>query len=308
MRVHPREGPARTPRSRASDRVAFLPAVGTIAAVASSPTVPMTPAVVLGVVLLAIYWAWVAFFFARVRPWLMARIGSRLGVRVRESMDILDAGTWATSGRGTTLPKSGLVMAADLAILLVGVVGVAALIFVPAFLLGESGALLPLEARLTGRGAEIRVPGAAEMTATTFRSRACCRSSTGCRSSMPGSSQAGSRTCSTTQPAVPPPITTVSQRRTTSTPTTASGCCLLDVANTGREALRDCYATVDGYSARNGYLRGRSARFDLAAGETSRVPIALEAMRPPPGSHAFRLKLECANERLATANAELRVR
>lgn len=215
----------------------------------------MTPAVVLGVVLLAIYWAWVAFFFARVRPWLMARIGSRLGVRVRESMDVLDAGTWDTSGRGATLPKSGVVMAADLAILLVGVVGVAALIFVPAFLLGESGMLLPLEARLTGRGAELRATGVAEMIAATPVAR------------LP-----------------------------------------LDVANTGREALRDCYATVDGYSARNGYLHGRSARFDLAAGETNRVPIALEAMRPPSGSHAFRLKLECANERLATADAELRVR
>jgi len=107
----------------------------------------MTPAVVLGVVLLAIYWAWIALFFARVRPWLMARLGSRLGVRVRESLNPLDAGTWGASGRGASLPKSGIVMAADLAILLVGVVGVAALLFIPAFLVADSGALLPLEAR-----------------------------------------------------------------------------------------------------------------------------------------------------------------
>ena len=215
----------------------------------------MTPAAVLGVVLLAIYWAWIALFFARVRPWLMARLGSRLDVRVRESLNLLDAGTWDASGRGATLPKSGVVMAADLAILLVGVVGVAALIFIPAILVADSGALLPLEARLAGRGAELRVSGTAEMTSA--------------------------------HPVAPLAV---------------------EVANRGREPLRDCYAMVDGHSAQNGYLHGRSARFDLAVGERIRVPLALEAMRPPQGSHAFRLKIECANERLAVARATLRVR
>jgi len=215
----------------------------------------MTPAAVLGVVLLAIYWAWIALFFARVRPWLMARLGSRLDVRVRESLNLLDAGTWDASGRGATLPKSGVVMAADLAILLVGVVGVAALIFIPAFLVADSGALLPLEARLAGRGAELRVSGTVEMTSA--------------------------------HPVAPLAV---------------------EVANRGREPLRDCYAMVDGHSAQNGYLHGRSARFDLAVGERIRVPLALEAMRPPQGSHAFRLKIECANERLAVARATLRVR
>lgn len=215
----------------------------------------MTPAVVLGVVLLAIYWAWIALFFARVRPWLMARLGSRLDVRVRESLNPLDAGTWGASGRGASLPKSGIVMAADLAILLVGVVGVAALLFIPAFLVADSGALLPLKARLTGRGAELRVSGTAEMTSA--------------------------------HPVAPLPV---------------------EVANSGVEPLRDCYAMVDGYSAQNGYLHGRSARFDLAVGGRIRVPLALEAMRPSAGSYDFRLKLECANERLATAGATLRVR
>lgn len=215
----------------------------------------MTPAVVLGVALLAIYWAWIAFFFARVRPWLSARLGSRLGVRVRESTSPLDAGTWDASGRGVTLKKTGVVLVADLAILLVGVVGVAALLFVPAFVVAESGALLPLESRITGRGAELRAIGAAEMSATEVAARLA-----------------------------------------------------LDVRNTGRERLRDCQAEVDGYTARNGYLHGRSERFDLAVGERRSVAIALEAMRPPPGSHPFRLKLECANERLAVTGAELRIR
>lgn len=215
----------------------------------------MTPAVVLGIALLAIYWAWIALFFHRVRPWLSARIGSALGVRVRESKDVLDAGTWDASGKGATLPKSGLVMAADFAILLVGTVGVAALIFVPAFLVGESGALLPIEARLTGRGATLRAFDAGEMASTERRARIA-----------------------------------------------------LDVHNTGRDALRDCYGLVDGYRASNGYLHGRTERFDLGAGERKALWIELEAMRPPPGTHAFRLKLECANERLAVAEAVLKVR
>lgn len=215
----------------------------------------MTPAVVLGLVLLAIYWAWIAIFFSRVRPWLSAKIGSRLGVRIRESMDVLDAGTWDASGKGATLPKSGAVLVADLVILLVGVVGVAALIFVPAFIVAESGALLPIEASLTGRGAALRVFDDAQMAAPDGRARL-----------------------------------------------------TLDVQGTGREALRDCYGLVDGYSARNGYLHGRTDRFDLAVGERRPVDIVLEAMRPQPGTHRFRLKLECANERLAVTGAVLRVR
>lgn len=215
----------------------------------------MTPAVVLGLALLVIYWAWIALFFARVRPWLSAKLGAALGVRVRESMNPLDAGTWDASGRGASIPKSGAVAILDLAILLVGVVGVAALIFVPAFIVAESGALLPIEAKLTGRGAELHVRDTAEMDASTPRARL-----------------------------------------------------TLDARNTGREALRDCYGMVEGYSARNGYLHGRSDRFDLAVDARSPVAIALEAMRPPPGTHPFRLKLECANERLAVADAVLRVR
>lgn len=215
----------------------------------------MTPAVVLGVVLLAIYWAWIFVFFGRVRPWIMAVIGARLGVRVRESTSVLDAGTWDTSGKGATLPKTGAVLAADLAILFAGTVGVAALLFVPAFIVAESGALLPIEASLTGRGAELRVFDAAEMQAAAGRAELA-----------------------------------------------------LDVRNNGSEPLRDCYGMVDGYSARDGYLRGRTERFDLAVGERRPVRIELEAMRPPTGERGFRLKLECTNERLAVADAVLRVR
>ena len=66
-------------------------------------------------------------------------------------------------------------------------------------------------------------------------------------------------------------------------------------------------AAVDGYKASNGYLHGSSATFALAAGERRRVALALSATRPPPGDHPFRIKLECALERLAVGEAILRV-
>jgi hypothetical protein len=129
----------------------------------------MSPAVVLGLVLLAIYWAWIAVFFARVRPWIMKRVGGRLGVKVEESTDVLDAGTYGVKGRDPSIPKTGAVLLADIVVLLAGVVGVAALIFVPAFIVAESGALLPVEASLTGRGAALRVFDDVAMSASETR-------------------------------------------------------------------------------------------------------------------------------------------
>lgn len=208
------------------------------------------PGVWLGLALLAAYGAWLWAFFSRVRPRAMAALGRRLAVDVRESTDPLDAGTYDIEGGGATLPKSGAVYAADLALLLLGTVGVAALVFVPAFLVAESGALLGLEGRLTGRSVAMSAPASATM---------------------------------------------------------ASGKATLavEVANTGREALRACRATTDGYTARNGYLHGSSAWFDLAPGERRSATVPLDAVRPPAGEHRFRVKVECTNERLAVAEATL---
>src|SRR6185436_20968909 len=144
-------------------------------------------------------------------------------------------------GDHPSLPKTGVVLLADFAILLLGTVGVAALLFVPAFLVADSGALLPIEAKLTGRGAELRVVDAVEMKADVGKASLA-----------------------------------------------------LDVRNTGRDALVGCVGGVDGYTSRNGYLHGATARFDLAAGERRPVMLALEATRPPSGERSFRLKLECA--------------
>lgn len=215
----------------------------------------MSPAVVAGLALLVLYWAWIGLFFARVRPSIMAAVGRRLQVDVEESAGLLDAGTYDVRGDDAPLRKTGVVLLADFVVLMVGTVGVAALLFVPAFIVADSGALLPLESKLTGRAATL-------------------------------ATLAGATTLD------------------------ASGSARLDVdaANGGRAALRDCVAGVDGYTARNGYLHGRSATFALASGERRRVAVELEAMRPVPGDHPLRIKLECANERLAVAQAVVRVR
>lgn len=208
------------------------------------------PGAWLGTGLLAAYGAWLWAFFSRVRPRAMAALGRRLGVEVRESADPLDAGTYDVEDEDAALRKRGAVYAADLALLLLGTVGIAALVFVPAFLVADSGALLGLEGRLTGRGVAMSAPEPAAMTS-------------------------GKATLA------------------------------VEVAHVGREALRACRALTDGYTSRNGYLHGSSAWFDLAPGERRSVTVPLDAVRPPAGEHRFRVKVECANERLAVAEATL---
>ena len=215
----------------------------------------MSPAVVLGIALLVLYWAWIGVFFARVRPWVMERVGRRLRVKVAESAELLDAGTYDVEGDDRPLGKSAAVVTADFVVLLLGTVGAAALLFVPAFVIAERGLLLPLEAAITGRGATLRVVDAGGMAAGTGKARF-----------------------------------------------------VVAAESTGDAALAGCRVGVDGYTARNGYLHGTSATFDLARGAPRTVELELEAMRPLPGEHRFRLELECANERFAVAEATLAVR
>ena len=116
-------------------------------------------ALLFGVFLLVLYWVWIGLFFHRVRPWIMNWIGGGLGVRVAESTDLLDAGTYDVKGARRRIGKSVAVMAADLVVLLAGTVGVAALIFVPTFIAAERGWLLPIEGKLTGRSASLQIVG-----------------------------------------------------------------------------------------------------------------------------------------------------
>lgn len=115
------------------------------------------PAIALGLGLLVAYWIWLWAFFAKVRPRIMDAVGRRLDVKVAESLEFLDAGTYDVEDEDAPVRKRGAVWLADLVVIAIGTVGVAAAVFVPAFLVAESGALLPLEARLTGRGATLSV-------------------------------------------------------------------------------------------------------------------------------------------------------
>ncbi len=116
----------------------------------------LTPGAWLGIALFSGYAIWLWAFFTYVRPRAMRAVARRLGTKVVESLEVEDAGTWSTED-GAPLAKTGAVMAADLALLLAGTVGVAALVFIPAFVVAESGVLLPLESRLTGRAVELRI-------------------------------------------------------------------------------------------------------------------------------------------------------
>ena len=64
----------------------------------------MSLAVVLGIALLVLYWAWIFLFFGRIRPRIMEALGRSLGVRVRESANPLTAGTY--EGRSDRTPHA----------------------------------------------------------------------------------------------------------------------------------------------------------------------------------------------------------
>ena len=214
----------------------------------------MTPGAWLGISIFAGYALWLFAFFTYVRPRAMRAISRRLRTKVVESTDLLDAGTWSTED-DAPLAKTGVVIGADFVLVLLGTVGVAALVFIPAFIVGESGVLLPLESRMTGRGVTLRLHPPNAMPADN-------------------------------------PRATLS----------------VEVDNGGRVDLRKCRALVDGYSARNGYLHGASPWFDVAAGARVAAIVKLEAVRPPPGDHDVRIKVECDNERLAVETVKLAVR
>ena len=214
----------------------------------------LTPGAWLGIALFAGYALWLFAFFTYIRPRAMRAVARRLATNVAESTDFEDAGTWRTDDNAP-LAKTGAVLVVDLALLLIGTVGVAAVTFIPAFIVGESGVLLPLETSMTGRvlTLTIRTPNAM--------------------------AQEDARTA-----------------------------LAIEVDNGGHTDLRGCRALVDGYSARDGYLHGASPWFDLAAGARLAALVRLEATRPPRGDHDVRIKVECANERLAAGNVTLTVR
>jgi hypothetical protein len=79
------------------------------------------------------------------------------------------------------------------------------------------------------------------------------------------------------------------------------------VRSEAREVMRTCQLDIDGYSARNGYLHGASNYFDLEPGATQIVGLNMEVMRRVPGTHTFRVHLECGHRVKDGTRASLQV-
>lgn len=79
------------------------------------------------------------------------------------------------------------------------------------------------------------------------------------------------------------------------------------VRSEAREAMRACRLSVAGYTARNGYLTGASNYFDLEPANSNAVEFTLSVMTRNPGTHRFRLNLECSNRLRDSARASVEV-
>jgi hypothetical protein len=175
-------------------------------------------------------------------------------VQVAEELDGEGVGTYGTSGAVATVGNQSLVWLADLVVVLAGTLGMAALVFVPTFLVAESGALLPLEGRLTGHRLTLELAAGPHMRASQ-----------------------------------------------------ATASLNVTVRNDGSAPESQCLVSVADYQARNGYLTGRSAFFNLSPGAQRSIDLPLRASRPPLGNHVFRVKLECGQERLMVQRSTLHV-
>lgn len=80
------------------------------------------------------------------------------------------------------------------------------------------------------------------------------------------------------------------------------------VRNEARHAMPACRLDVAGYTARNGYLTGASTYFDLVPAATETVDLALDVLKRVPGTHAFRVNLECGMRLKDSASAAVDVR
>ena len=74
----------------------------------------------IAIVGLAVYIGWLDVFFSAVRPNLGTWLGKQLGLRVSESFNLLDAGTW--TARGGSLARRLIVYVLDLSLLVAATV------------------------------------------------------------------------------------------------------------------------------------------------------------------------------------------
>lgn len=80
------------------------------------------------------------------------------------------------------------------------------------------------------------------------------------------------------------------------------------VRNESNGPMRDCRIEVADYRARDGYLNGFSHTFELAPGTTQSIDLPLSAMKRVPGTHQFRISLECEQRLRDRRTATLQVK
>lgn len=79
------------------------------------------------------------------------------------------------------------------------------------------------------------------------------------------------------------------------------------IRNEAIEPMRACRIAVADYRARDGYLTGASDAFDLPAGTSQSIALPLRVTRSIPGTHAFRISLECGQRLKDRVTASVRV-
>lgn len=80
------------------------------------------------------------------------------------------------------------------------------------------------------------------------------------------------------------------------------------VRNAASEPMRGCRVAVADYRASDGYLTGASGFFDLAPGTTTAVELPLRTTMRVPGTHGFRISLECDQRLKDRVAASVQVR
>lgn len=204
-----------------------------------------------GIVAVLCLVSWQFTFFQFVRPRIMARIGRRLNVEVRESVGAWDAGAYDTA-HPAPAGKTAAVAVADLVVTLMGSVGVFAAASIPLFLLADSGLPHRWEGQLTGTSVRI-----GDITVPVMNDR--------------------------------------------------DVVALVMVRNEASDAMRACRIAVADYRARDGYLTGASDFFDLARGTRPSIELPLRVMMRVPGTHAFRISLECGQRLKDQAAASVQI-
>lgn len=80
------------------------------------------------------------------------------------------------------------------------------------------------------------------------------------------------------------------------------------VRNESSDPMRACRVAVADYRARDGYLTGASSIFDLAPGATSAIELPLRVTTSVPGTHTFRVSLECDQRLKDRASASIQIK